>query len=414
MKINKNKFYKLLFILILLSQIYLPSFKFNVLFQFAIISTYFYFEKATLSVRILKLILPLIFIFFIGFIGLLIHGYPLIFVTKDLFHFIKPLQGLAIGFFFFKTINNNKTFIQTIVITALISALIHFLILILFADLASGSITAIREYTRDNFLELIALFFLGTYSHFFHDDLFQSKNKSRIIFILLLLSCILYFSRTMMICALLVFLTIKGYTRTNQKSIYYLGLTIIGVALLYAYLFSVKIDRNKPGLEAFLYKVKIAPSEIFKTKIDRENHKDLWDHWRGYEVKRAVALMNEKPSSFLVGTGFGSLVNLKFKAPLTGDAIGIKYISELHNGYVYILYKNGIVGLLFYISFLFGIYKYIYKKNTFETVFISALGLFYFFTTLTITGLYNTNDTTVFVLGALLYYSEKNNKTDKL
>lgn len=414
MKINKNKFYKLLFILILLSQIYLPSFKFNVLFQYAIISTYFYFEKATLSVRILKLILPLIFIFFIGFIGLLIHGYPLIFVTKDLFHFIKPLQGLAIGFFFFKTINNNKTFIQTIVITALISALIHFLILILFADLTSGSITAIREYTRDNFLELIALFFLGTYSNFFHNDLFQSKNKSRIIFILLLLSCILYFSRTMMICALLVFLTIKGYTRTNQKSIYYLGLTIIGVALLYAYLFSVKIDRNKPGLEAFLYKVKIAPSEIFKTKIDRENHKDLWDHWRGYEVKRAVALMMEKPSSFLVGTGFGSLVNLKFKAPLTGDAIGIKYISELHNGYVYILYKNGIAGLLFYISFLFGIYKYIYKKITFETVFISALGLFYFFTTLTITGLYNTNDTTVFVLGALLYYSEKNNKPDKL
>ena len=45
--------------------------------------------------------------------------------------------------------------------------------------------------------------------------------------------------------------------------------------------------------------------------------------------------------------------------------------------------------------------KKIYIKFTFETVFISAMALFYFFTTLTITGIYNTNDTIVFVLGAL-------------
>ena len=32
-------------------------------------------------------------------------------------------------------------------------------------------------------------------------------------------------------------------------------------------LFSIKISRNQPGLESFLYKIKNAPSEIFKTKI---------------------------------------------------------------------------------------------------------------------------------------------------
>lgn len=78
----------------------------------------------------------------------------------------------------------------------------------------------------------------------------------------------------------------------------------------------------------------------------------------------------------------------------------MKYISELHNGYPYLLYKSGAIALVSYLVFLL-MYKNIYVKFTFETIFISAIALFYFFTTLTITGIYNTNDTIVFILGAL-------------
>ena len=173
------------------------------------------------------------------------------------------------------------------------------------------------------------------------------------------------------------------------------------IGLFYAFLYSIKLERDKPGLEAFLYKVKIAPAELFETKINRENHADLWDHWRGYEAKRALSLMSQHPSSYIFGVGYGTLVNLKFFAPLTNDDKGMKYISELHNGYPYLLYKSGLFALVSYFAFLFLMYKKIYLKFTFETVFISAMALFYFFTTLTITGIYNTNDTIVFVLGAL-------------
>ena len=208
----------------------------------------------------------------------------------------------------------------------------------------------------------------------------------------------------MMVGALIFFFSIKGYTKITPKAITVILIAFLSVIIFYGYLYSVKIDRSKPGLEAFLYKVKIAPEELFKTKINRENHKDLWDHWRGYEAKRAFALMEEKPLSYFSGTGYGSLVNLKFKAPLSDvDSKGIKFISELHNGYPYVLYKTGIVGLILYLTFLFGLYKNIYSKTSFEVVFVSALGIFYLFTTLTITGIYNTNDTTVFVLGALLF-----------
>lgn len=213
----------------------------------------------------------------------------------------------------------------------------------------------------------------------------------------------------MIVSAVIALLSIYGFTIITKNTLKFLGFLLIFIVGLYVYLFSVNIQRNKPGLEAFLYKIKIAPSELFKTKIDRQDHTDLWDHWRGYEAKRAIASMNEKPASYIFGSGHGSLVNLKFYAPLTDDRKGMKFISELHNGYVYILYKTGIIGLLIYISFLTKLYKKIYNQFDMVSVFISAIGLIYFFTTLTITGIYNSNDTIIFILGALLFFSSQIN-----
>jgi len=415
MKIKKSSFYRTLFVVVLLSQIYLPSFKTNIFFQLAVLTTYFSLEKPKISLRLIKTMLPVVSILLLGFLGMWFYHNPAVFALKDIFHFIKPLQGMLIGYFFFKTINNNKIFIKSIVITGFISALIHFLILLCFTDLAAGTVNALRVFTKDNFLELFALFFLGYYKVFFHQDLFESKKKSRVIFIILLLSCLLYFSRTMIVGGLILFFSIKGYTKITTGMLKYIGLAIIATGLLYGYLYSIKIDRSAQGIEAFIYKIKIAPEELFKTKINRENHADLWDHWRGYEAKRAFALMEDKPLSYLFGTGYGSRVNLKFKAPLaSGDDNGMKFISELHNGYPYVLYKTGIIGLALYLYFLLGLYKRIYTTTGFETIFISALGLFYLFTTLTITGIYNTSDTTVFILGALLFGLEKSHKNEKL
>ncbi|NMH28384.1 O-antigen ligase family protein [Flavobacterium silvaticum] len=348
--------------------------------------------------------------FVLGFLGTLINQYNWFNISKDIFHFLKPILGIVIGYLFFRKIGNLGTFIRTIVICGFISALLHFLILVGTGSLSSGSINDVREFGKDNFLEVFALFFLLYHSKFQDAKLFKNKATERIVFIVLLLSSILYFSRTMIVVAIILLLTIYGFTLITKKSIKVIAAFIGLIVLFYAYLFSIKLERNKPGLEAFLYKVKNAPSELFKTKIDRENHKDLWDHWRGYEAKRAIALMDKNPSSYVFGNGHGSLVNLKFKAPLTGEKEGLKFISELHNGYPYVLYKTGLIGLVVYLIFLFRIYVFVYKKNnqnTFLFLFISAIGTIYLFTTLTITGIYNGRDIIIFILGALLFFAEK-------
>ena len=407
MKFKAVNFYTTLFIIVIFLQLYLPSFKVNIFVQLFLLILFFTLEKASISLNFLKTIAPLFALFFIGFLGKAINKYALFNITKDIFHFIKPLLGILIGYFFYKKINNFELFIKTIVLMGVASAAIHFCLILFFSR--TETVSDVRDLGRDNFLELFSLFFLLFYKKFQGVSLFNSRRNNQIIIIFLLISNILYFSRTMIVAAIIMLMSIYGYSKITKNSIKIIGVLLLLVGLFYAYLFSVKIDRNGNALESFLYKVKIAPSEIVKTKIDRENHKDLWDHWRGYEAKRAFALMEENPSSYVFGTGFGSLVNLKFFAPLTDNSNdkGLKYISELHNGFPYILYKTGILGLLIYMFFISKLYQNIYLDNQINFVFISAIALVFLFTTLTITGLYNTKDIIVFILGAMLFFKEE-------
>lgn len=407
MKVKSKEFYSALFIIIILLQLYLPSFKANVLFQVFILGLFFLFEKVQINKLFFKTILPILIIFLLGFVGFLFNKVTFFNVFKDIFHFLKPITGLLIGYFFYRKIDDFKMFVKTIVIVGLLSAVIHFGILFFISGFSS--VNEIREFGRDNFLELFSLFFLLFYKKFQNDTLFKNQFPHFFFVVLLFASNVLYFSRTMIVVAIILLITIYGYTIITKRGLRIIGVVFVSILVFYGYLFSIKISRNQPGLESFLYKVKNAPSEIFKTKIDRENHKDLWDHWRGYEAKRAFSLMEKDPKSYVIGTGYGSLVNLKFFAPLTENYKdkGIKYISELHNGYVYIYYKTGIFSLFLYLIFLINLYIKIYYNKNFETYFISAIGVAFLFTTLTITGMYNSRDVIVFLLGALLFFEKK-------
>jgi len=405
MKISAVKFYTFFFAIVIFLQLYIYSFRFNIFFQLFVLTGFFALEKVKISTSFFKTSLPLVIIFTLGFIGMAFERYHLYNIIKDIFHFIKPVLAICIGYCFYKKINNFKLFVKTIIITGFISAILHYIIIIFFIKNIE-TVSNIREHGTDNFMELIAIFFLAYYKKFQNDQLFQSKIIHKTIFGVLLTSSVLYFSRTMIVMAILTLLTIHGYTIINRKGLRIAALLLIFTLGFYAFLFSINLQRNKKGIDSFLYKVKNAPAEVFKTR-NRENHADLWDHWRGYEANRALTLLNDKPIRYFFGCGYGSLVNLKFYAPLSGEPKGMKYISELHNGYVYILYKIGIVGLLLYLLFLFNMYLKIYFNKDFITIFISAIGLSFIFTTLVTVGINNSNESLMFILGALLFFKER-------
>ena len=108
-----------------------------------------------------------------------------------------------------------------------------------------------------------------------------------------------------------------------------------------------------------MYKVKNAPIEAFSTKINRSDWKDFHDNYRSYENIRTTEQLSYN-ESFLFGEGIGSQVDLKQKVRL-GDT-DLRQISILHNGYMTVLLKSGIIGLLF---LLFSIFYFFKRFNPF-------------------------------------------------
>jgi O-Antigen ligase len=412
MKIAAHKVYLPLFVIVLLLQLYLPSFKANILFQLAVLVVIVSLDTVVVSKSFLKMIMPLVALLAIGFISTLFNKYHLYNILKDIFHFLKPITGLLLGYIIFSRVNNYRLFIKSIVVAGIISSAIH-LFIVFFIVGINSPIEQIREFTKDNFLDLFALFFLIFYKRFFGGRVFRSKLFSNLALALLLISVVLYFSRTMIIIAFLLLLAVYGFIRITPVTARILSVFMVIIAGLFLYLQNAPIQRGAPGVEGFLYKVKNAPEEIFKTHVNRQNHRDLWDHWRGYEAYRAYMLMEENPYSFAVGTGHGSLVNLKFYAPISkGEPKGMRYISELHNGYMYVFYKVGGIGLILYMFFLFRLYGYAYKNRNFANILVAAIGVIYISSTLTITGLYNARDVIIFILGGALYFAKPVFKTN--
>lgn len=395
-----------LFILVLLCELYLPSYKSNFVIQLIALAIVFISEKTTVSLRFLKTILPLLIIFLIGFIGYLLDFHSISATIKDVTYFLKPIVVLLLSYLLVKKQNDLFLFLKVIVLFAFFTAFLHLFGVFVLGDFANNSIHELRgDFGLDNFIEVFAFYILLFSKKYLRKSIIENKKWFYFILFFFLISIYLYFSRTMLVVFFLIGFSMLGYTKMTQTSLKFIGFGILMIALLYAYLFSVKIDRNAKGVEAFLYKIKIAPEEIFKTKIDRENHKDLWDHWRGYEAHRAFDLMKQNPSSYIVGSGHGSLVNLKFKAPVGKE--DMKFISRLHNGYIFIFYKTGILGLIFYFVFLANLYLKNYSKTNNQQVFfvnrlIVSVAVFYFFTSLIITGIYIPIDAVVFILGGLL------------
>ena len=406
-----------LFIVVLLCEIYLPSYKINFALQFLFLIGILLTTKCKISKPTLLIIAPLVLIFIIGLLGFFYEKHDLSFIIKDITYFLKPINGILLSYFLFRKGFDLVIFLKTILFVGCLTAFIHLFGIFILGDFANNSIHKLRgDFGLDNFIEIFAFYILLFSKKHMNEWLIRKKVFRFLVLFFLLISIYLYFSRTMLVVFFIMGFSLLGYAKITVKTLKFIGIAIVSILVLYAYLFSVKLDRNAKGAEAFLYKIKIAPEEIFKSKIDRNNHKELWDHWRGYEAKRAIYLMEENPTSYFIGTGFGSLVNLKFQAPVGGEG-GMKYISRLHNGYIFVLYKTGILGLLLYFVFLTSLYMKIYRFNTNNSNqilvnrLISSIGLFYIFTTLIISGIYIPRDAVVFVLGGLLSFNTLKSNT---
>ncbi len=403
---------KVLLVLLFLVSLLLNSFEAVIALSFILLIVLLTTSKNVISSDFLNIISTLILILLIAVFGSFFRDIVFLDFIKDFLYLIKPVLFLVIGYLISQKINDREVFFKIIIYTATICAVYHIIRFMIFmSDVTTLSINYMRPIVGlDNFLELFAVSLLVANTKY---KIVTIKYKN-LMTLILAVSFLLYFSRTMFALVIVLSLAFLGYLRISKKGLGYILMGSVGLILFYVYLFSINIPRDsKSTVDNFLYKIKMAPAEIFiaKTSFDIRDHAQLWDHWRAYEANMAIDQLNEGgATAWTVGLGAGSLVDLKFFAPLSDDAKGLRYISKLHNGYAFVLYKTGIIGILLYVMFLLGNYL-AYKRSKFTKPIIAnmifGIVLYYLSTSLVITGIYNTADTTTIILGGILFLNHK-------
>jgi O-antigen ligase len=148
------------------------------------------------------------------------------------------------------------------------------------------------------------------------------------------------------------------------------------------------------------------------TISDYTSMRDINLNWRGFESYQGLqAYMSGRFLEYIFGHGFGTLIDLGFF--MAAENINMQQIPILHNGYLYILVKTGLIGLTLYFYFLIKLFRmgkyHINKNSLYMKVsghLLTGLSLLFFTTTFAITGIFNKNAlfSATLLLGCLLYY----------
>ena len=324
---------------------------------------------------------------------------------KDITYMLKPIMGLLLGYQLFKGIK-SKAF-STLIYIGLLIAIIHIvLVIIAFVSGNASTVAILREHCGYfNDFEVYTLVFL-----IFHEKFnIEISNQRRYSFILIMIiSSFFYLARTNFIQFIILMVALKGYFTITMKSIKVVVSVLIATVVGYTIIFNLNPKREGSGVEQFLYKIKIAPIEPFKTKIDVTNWKDLNDNYRSYENILTIRQVTEKgPLAIISGEGVGSTVNLKQKMWLQSSYM--QFIPFLHNSYMTAFLKSGVIGI-----FLLLFYIYILMKNRKSKIplvqninrLLVGTAVFLIISIWVFLGMYNTSDNKSILDGFLIALRE--------
>lgn len=132
-------------------------------------------------------------------------------------------------------------------------------------------------------------------------------------------------------------------------------LFITVISFLAVPLISLTVDSSS----TFVNKILGSFSEL--SINDYNTEQDINTRYRGYESFMALKGYMEGDIPDWIFGGLGKLINLRTFVRL-GEDSEFQFIPVLHNGWLYILVKTGIVGVLAYITIFFGLIVFNWKR----------------------------------------------------
>lgn len=401
-KISKNNLYKIIFTLCVL----VPYFNnYELTFGVWSLTTIFTIRKKY-SKNISIQIACFSIIFIVAFLSSFFSDYKNYDFIRDITYLIKPILGLLIGYQLCKNYLINP--LKTIISAGTLLSIVHLLIVIYsFLIIGVRTIIDLRLYCGYfSDFEIYALILL-IFSNQLKIDL-KTKTKNTCI-LLLASSSMFYLSRTNFIQFIILFIALKGYLVLNKRTIYILTTFIIMGVIGYSSILYYNPKRDGAGIEAFLYKIKNAPIEPFKTKINKDDYKDFNDNYRSVEniltVKESSNIGYQKT---FFGQGLGSTLDLQREVEL--DGILLRHISIMHNGFMTVFLKSGLIGVLILLLSIFTLKKNysIEEQNRHLNFLITGTIVFLIVSYWVFMGLYFKADTKSIVIGLLIGLVEKN------
>lgn len=359
----------------------------------------------TVSFNILISSLLLLSIVFIGIISSYELKHSFYEFLKDNIYFIRPVTILTATYFSVKRIKTKNYVFNALVIVALFFAVNHLFKIIININNINSYIYLRNLGGKQNHIEAIALVFL-----WFTPYVTVFARYRKLIIFVLLVSFVLYLSRTMFIILFIYFLGYKGYLFLNKrfiKAIFAFALTIATFGFIVT---NIETNRDSEGLKAFIYKTQNSLTELFEpidTKNILKDRRVLWEHWRAYEAIKAIDQVNGNGfKAWIIGMGFGSQIELDTYVNLDGKKF--TKVPSIHNGFINVLFKSGILGLMCYVFFIFHIFfahqKILTKDRNISLMhkLIIASSLYMLVNSFVINGIFRPGEFSIFLYGALV------------
>jgi hypothetical protein len=401
-QVPKNWFYNILFILCI-GVTYLDNFELT----FAIWSFSFVVSiSRNYSVSFLKLIIPYILIVLLAFSVSFNYDHELYFRIRDLTYLSKPILGFLVGYQLCK--KDFKNALHVLITTAFIIAVCHIIILVSAVLIHHArTVAELRLYSGyfsdyEIYIVVVLLF----HKKF---ELNYSRKKWLILTSVIAFSAFMYLARTNFIQFLILYLALKGFFVINKKSVLVIASIAVFAVVGYTAIYQSNPRRSADGLEGFLYKLKVAPMEAFKTKINRYDWIEFNDNYRSYEniiTIRTVTKDGFWPTLF--GKGIGSQIDLKQKVWL-GD-MSLRQISILHNGFMIVFLKTGLLGIFIYLFTISYFFKTVHSDveiiKQINLLFLGT-GIFLFVSNWVFLGFYNLTESKSILIGFLIAYRQK-------
>ncbi|WP_366184855.1 hypothetical protein [Flavobacterium ovatum] len=288
----------------------------------------------------------------LGFIVVFFHftEYNLYYVARDIIYFIQAPMFIIIGICLCNSFFDFKYLLKVIIVTSFIVTL--YLLLELVKDpslfLQLGLVTR-TNYNLSNPSALL-IFTILFYTRKANIKMFKNSVELLIMSISFF-SVLISFSRTFYILLLVMISLYYIHNYKNILKMYWVSVFFALFVIFGGLFITVKEDVSQDV--TFESKMSHSLDEIIVK--DYDSRFEIMQNWRGYEAFLGLSKFYEgNVFELLVGQGFGAVTYTPYWI-YEGDEqfSGLDVLPMFHNGFITILLKTGIIGLLFFFLFLY-------------------------------------------------------------